>query len=107
MAKELYNTQIKFKFPGLVQECMKLIEDLGLPNITIPHKIKQVTKNKWKQLVKKAIKDKCETELKNEILKFKKLKDGPMKEENFKTQQYLKDYQLEKARPSLNIGVKC
>ena len=57
-----------------------------------------MSKNKWKQQIKKAINDKCENELRNEILKMKKLKDGPMKEEGFKTQQYLKEYKLEKAR---------
>ena len=75
-----------------------LIKDLGLPNITQEEILKNISKSKWKLLVKKAIKGKCETELKNEIQNLKKLKDGPMQNECFNTKQYLKEYQLEDAR---------
>ena len=53
---------------------------------------------KWKSLVKSALKKACENELKNEIINLQKLKEGPMKEENFKTKSYLKEFCLEDAR---------
>ena len=34
LGKEIYETQKKFKFPGLIKECLILIDDLRLPNIT-------------------------------------------------------------------------
>ena len=49
---------------------------------------------------------KCEKEQKEEILKFKKLKDGPMKNERFGTKQYLKNYKLEDARVNFKYRTK-
>ena len=91
---------MKFKFPGLIQECIGLIKDLNLPNITKKEVIVEgkISKIKWKNIVKNALMKKCEKEQKEEILKFKKLKDGPMKNERFGTKQYLKNYKLEDAR---------
>ena len=49
-------------------------------------------------MIKRALKDKCEIELKNEIQKSKKLKNGPMKEESFQTKPYLREYKLDDSR---------
>ena len=98
LVKEVYETQIKFKFPGLTQECIELIKELGLPNIMSENDREKISKLKWKQLIKKAIMEKCESELKSEILKLKKLKNGPMESETLKTKHYLKTNKLKDAR---------
>ena len=72
LANEIYETQKKFKFPGLIQECLQIIQELGLPNITLDKESMKISKIKWKQLVNKALKEKCSKELKKEILKYKK-----------------------------------
>ena len=53
-----------------------------------------------------ALKGKCVAEFKTHILKFKKLKNGPMKDESFGTKQYLKDLSLSDARLNFKIRSK-
>ena len=98
LANEIYMTQKKFKFPGLTSECMKMIHELGIPNITEDNIRQHISKLKWKKIVKDAVKKACEVELKREIKDLKKLKNGPMIEENFSTKSYLKEYCLDEAR---------
>ena len=63
LAKEIYQIQKQLKFPGFVPEVKELIECYGLPNILEnPSTFK---KKQWTALVKKAIKNKFEDELKN------------------------------------------
>ena len=76
LTKEIYESQKKFKFPGLIQECLLLIRNLNIPNITIEEVKNKISKIKWKQIVKNALKKKCEMELKEEIMTYKKIKRG-------------------------------
>ena len=69
-AKEIFNAQIKYKFPGLVEECMNFISDLSLTDITTEN----ITQNAWKNEVKSAIKELNEKEVKADLIKSKKSK---------------------------------
>ena len=42
LAREIFETQRKYKFPGLINECSILIEYLDLPNIIKELKFKQL-----------------------------------------------------------------
>ena len=87
-------TQKQFQFPGLVKECQENIKDLHLPDITEDSINKKWTKNSWKKIVKEEIKSKCEKDLKDKLLSYSKLRDGPMKVEGFEARQYMKDMKL-------------
>ena len=65
------NVQLEHQFPGLVQECLNHLKQLKLQNINL----KNVSKNVWKNEVKKAIKIKNEEELRNDIGKLEKVKE--------------------------------
>ena len=60
--------------------------------------IKRMKRNKWKELVKKAIIDQNEIDLKSEIEKSKKLKNGVLINESFGLQNYIKELSLHEAR---------
>ena len=98
LAKEVYQTQLEFGFPGLATQTKQLIKELDLPDITENKTNEETTKQKWKKLVKEAIVEESEKELKEKISKLKKLKDGPMKNETFGTKDYLKSMDLTEAR---------
>ena len=84
--------QIENGFPGLAQECKQLIKELDLPDIT-EESIKQKV---WKKLVKRAIVEKNEKELKKEIEKMSKVKE--FSTEAFQRKDYFKNLNLEDAR---------
>ena len=65
LASQICNIQLKLKLPGLLTECQSFIEELKSPNI-LEMKMKR---NKWKELVKRAILAANVTELKEEIQK--------------------------------------
>ena len=58
LASEFYNLQVKYYFPGLVNECRTLLKGYKLPNIINANL--DFTKDTWKNMVKKAIKKKSE-----------------------------------------------
>ena len=69
------------KFPGLVTECKEMMEKLNLPDITYKDTIEDWSKGRWKSAVKKKIRSWCETELKDKMKGYSKLRDGPMQSE--------------------------
>ena len=83
LAHQILYEQKKNKWPGLVQECNKFIEDM---HILDPFQT-SLSKNEWKRIVKKALNKANSDELKEEITtKYKKLKD------------YIKNLSLQHAR---------
>ena len=103
LAKEIYQIQKQLKFPGFVPEVEDLIEFYDLPNILDnPSSFK---KKQWAALVKKAIKNKYEDELKGKMVRFSKLKDSKLVAENFGMQDYLKEMNLVDART--NFRLRC
>ena len=51
--------QISFKLPGLAKECQEYIEELKLTDISIS----KIKPQQWKKLVKDAVREKNELEL--------------------------------------------
>ena len=66
LSKEMYTIQKSLNFPGFIPEARNLITKYNLPNI-IDQEV-QMTKFKWKSIVKKAIKPNYENELKSKMV---------------------------------------
>ena len=64
LANEIFVTQKKYNFPGLVKEVSEVLRDLNLPDITDRDIASEWSKVQWKREVSKKIHDKCEAELK-------------------------------------------
>ena len=85
---------------GLAKECQDFIKELNLPDISE----KNIKKNIWKKLVKKAILEKNEKELKNGLEKFQKVKE--YSGENFQQKDYFKILNLHEARSVFKFRAK-
>ena len=72
LAKEIFETQTIYSFPGLATEVRQLVHELNLPDITDKKVCLTYSKTVWKSLVKKAIRQKCENELKKDLIEFDK-----------------------------------
>ena len=86
--------QEKCSLPGLVMECKSFISDLKLPDIFVT----KMKRNKWKRLVKEAVLEINENELKHEIETSKKLKNSALVNESFGLKNYIKELSLHEAR---------
>ena len=76
---------------------------MGLPNIMDENVLSNWNKSQWKRVVKKRINEKCESELKESMKAYSKLKDGPMPKEQFKMKNYIKEMTVEDARTNFSI----
>ena len=77
LAYEVAATQVALSYPGLMMECLDLMEEYNLPDAKLSSKIQ------WKKIVKKAICDENEKSLLNTIKeKYKKLEYNTLSEEN-------------------------
>ena len=103
LAKEIFETQTNFSFPGLATEVKELLQELNLPDITDKKVCRTYSKTVWKNLVKKSIRQKCENELKQELNEFIKLEKSKISEEQFIAKDYLKTMTLEDARTNFKI----
>ena len=103
LAKQVFLIQKAFIFPGLVNEAKKLIEELGLDDITNTKTLKKWSKQSWKRVVKNAVSMKCSSKLKEEILSLDKLKNGPMANEDFETKCYMNNLSLSDARINFKV----
>ena len=92
LAKQILNIQIKNGIPGLFKECMEMIRDLKLPDVTE----QKITKISWKWLVKKAILEKNENELRKDLEGSKKAKE--FRNEPFEIKSYFTELNLIEAR---------
>jgi hypothetical protein len=101
LAKEIFETQKKFNFPGFVPEARKLIKFYGLPNILDENLL--LTKQKWSALVKAAIRIKNEEELKLKMDGYHKLKGSPILSETFEIKEYISKLSLVDARTNFRI----
>ena len=94
LAKQIQNSQQRNETPGLTTEVKGYMEELNLPNCL---EVK-FTKSKWKNLVKKAIQESNEKEIRQSIEPYKKMKHLNIVDEKFECKQYLSTLPLEKAR---------
>ena len=94
LAKQIQKTQERYQTPGLTSEVLRYMEELNLPNCL---EVK-FTKAKWKNLVKKAIQEANEKDIRQSIEPYKKMKHLDIENEKFECKQYLSSLPLEKAR---------
>ena len=83
LAKQIQSSQQRYQTPGLTQEVQGYMEELKLPSCL---EIK-FTKSKWKSLVKKAIKEANERDIRQSIEPYKKMKHLNIENETFECKQ--------------------
>ena len=104
LAKEIFNMQKCFNFPGFIPEAKKLLEFYGLPEMS---SMSVIGKAAWKRQVNEAAKNKYEEEQKTRINQtYSKLKEGPLSTEEFSIKEYLFNMNLEDARTNFRIRSK-
>ena len=103
LANEIYKTQKRMKFPGLVTECQEICKELNIIDITDDSKAGKLSKQQWKRVVKEAIHQHCEKKLKDDMQLYSKLRDSPMIDETFERQTYLKELNLADARIKFSL----
>ena len=94
LAKQIQEEQMKNGSPGLTKEVQGYMEELSLPNCFVT----RIPQMKWKTLVKKAVKQANEKEIKEEIIPYKKMKNVNVEEEKFECKDYLSSLSLCKSR---------
>ena len=92
LAKQVYNHQLLYGWPGLVREGIKLCEELGIPDVT---KVKASDKE-FKWMIKKACMLKDQEELKLDMSSKEKL--HLLKEEDCKQKPYISEMSLPDVR---------
>ena len=94
LARQVQVIQDKENLPGLNQECKLFIEQLELPNLFEVHHSKQ----KWKTLVKDAVKKANEKEVLEAMMGYKKLKDRKIVQDKFGLKPYAETLALYETR---------
>ena len=94
LSKQILMTQHDNNYPGLVLECREFIRILNIPD---PMK-DTISKKVWKKVVKKAVFDENEMELKEDIKRYKKLVDSELGREQFGRRPYIKELNITKSR---------
>ena len=101
LAAEMFELQRKYNFPGLVSECRILFKTYNLPNIA-DEKL-SLSKFRWKSMVKKAIKQTSEANIKEDFRKFSKLMNQNFEDENLEIKDYIKTMNLRNSRTKFRI----
>ena len=101
LGSEFYNVQVQYKFPGLVNECRELIRFYQLPDLI--DSTYSVSKNCWKKLVKKSVKEKSKDILKKEFSSYSKLKSHAFEDDDLCVKDYVKTMTLRNARTLFRI----
>ena len=76
LAKQVYETQKLYNYPGFIPESRALLKNYGLPNI-IDEKM-CFSKLVWKKMVREAVQNKFCEELKSAMSNYSKLKNSPL-----------------------------
>ena len=85
IAKQIQADQKETGSPGHTRKVEEFIILLGLPNCF--NNI--ISKNKWKRLVKKAIAEANEKEIRESMKRYKKVNQSDLENETFECQQYI------------------
>ena len=94
LARQVQLIQDKENLPGLTQEVKQHLEQLRLPNLFE----ERISKNKWKNLVKAAIEEANEIEVKDSLMKYKKLRNRKIVQEEYGMKKYAELLSLNEAR---------
>ena len=92
LAKKIYIHQLKYGWPGLVRESIKICEELGIPDVTMV----KATAKELKIMVKEACRIKDEKELKERINNMDKLEF--IKKEDTRRKKYIENMTLSESR---------
>ena len=90
LAYQVQEVQERENLPGLTSECKNYIEILNLPNIFQ----ERLPKEKWKALVKSAVDKANEEELRESMLKYKKLRTRNIVEDKYGQKKYVSELSL-------------
>ena len=104
LASEIFNVQKDMNFPGFIPEVKSLLALYELPNILEDNCA--MKKQKWAAMVKVAVKNKFENELKTTMNeKYSKLRNSKLMSEEFDMKEYIKTMNLSDART--NFRIRC
>ena len=101
LANEIYELQRTLNFPGLVQECRKLISKYELPNVIDEET--NITKSQWKIIVKKRVREHSEENLLTQFGNYSKLREGPLMKDCLTLKPYIQNMKLCEARTLFRI----
>ena len=95
LAYQVANIQQKFGYPGLMSECVKIADELNLPDI----RNCEYSKLQWKRLVKQKIHQKNKDDFLNSIKgSYKKLEHESFSDDKFELKSYFKELGMHDAR---------
>ena len=98
IAHQVYKTQKRLQFPGLVEDCNEFLATIGISDVT------KFSPGQWKSLVNKEIDDKNSSDLlKNMKQNYKKIDYKVMMEEKFEVKPYMKNLYLSEARDKFRL----
>ena len=97
LSHQIYLLQLKNNYPGLVTNCRQLIKMYQLPNI-IDEPSLNFSKKKWKDVVTAAVRRKSESDFKNLILDYSKLRNKGLEDESLEIKSYITDLTLKDTR---------
>ena len=100
LAHECAIMQERFSYPGLISEMKEVMKGLDLPDM------KGVSKDHWKNLVKRLMKEKNKHDLVKMAERYKKIKSEEMSLENFERKPYLTNLRMDQARTKFKLNTK-
>ena len=101
LAFQISEIQSSLGLPGLVQECKELLTKYNIPDAT-----SEYTKNRWKNLVKRKVKQVNRNVILDMTRKYKKLSFEELSLESFEMKDYLRNMNLVDARLKFSIRAK-
>ena len=92
LAREIFEIQKIFEFPGLVQECRETLLKMGTTDIT------KFSKSQWKKIVNSYISGENERELLDIMKSYKKINPAELASESCSAKSYLSEMYISRAR---------
>ena len=100
LAGQIFHEQVKRGWPGLAQEARDICSELGLPNIVKEN----IGKSKWESMVKKAVREVHERELKESVESKTKLEE--IKNQGVKVKEYFSGRNIVDTRMMFRIRTR-
>ena len=100
LAGQIFHEQVKRGWPGLAQEARDICSELGLPNIVKEN----IGKSKWESMVKKAVREVHERELKESVESKTKLEE--IKNQGRKVKEYFSGRNIVDTRMMFRIQTR-
>lgn len=107
LAGQVFDTQIKNRWPGLCKEVKDICREWNIDNVCASGSDSN-SKMEWKKILKEAAHEKNENDLRDAMESLEKLED--VKNEKYEMKSYLNDMSMKDARMMMRIRgrmVKC